>query len=300
MEHLAQLAALVESLRVVDGYQYVATSLAPTLPSDIRIIIRRRPASRLGSAIHDQYTLAMALRGSAWVVLDRHRIRLQEGQALLIHPGQQHGYEDVAPTDVFWLFCGFHQVGSAEWTSLRSQPLTMSPRFSADIGALLGDHFTGAGHGKRHTPQNDLMVALRLRLALEQLQAQAMAAPEARPDAPEASPGDTSHPLIQRVLRHVREHLPERLSISGIAAALDLSPGQLRNAFRSLSGTTIGSYIRHARLRQACILMDTTDLPLAEIGRRCGYESTFSFSRAFKDDKGIPPSTYRSTFKPVR
>jgi AraC-like DNA-binding protein len=54
------------------------------------------------------------------------------------------------------------------------------------------------------------------------------------------------------------------------------------------------------KMNHACRLMDTTELSLAEVASRCGYASIFSFSRAFKKEKGIPPSDYRAAFQRIR
>jgi transcriptional regulator GlxA family with amidase domain len=49
-------------------------------------------------------------------------------------------------------------------------------------------------------------------------------------------------------------------------------------------------YLIRARLGHAAGLLRTTDVSLAEIARRTGYESEFSFSRAFKRVFGVPPA----------
>ena len=52
-------------------------------------------------------------------------------------------------------------------------------------------------------------------------------------------------------------------------------------------------YPIRARLAPAAGLLHTTDISLAEIARRTGYESEFSFGRAFKRAFGVAPGSYR-------
>lgn len=299
MNAIDRLVGTVDSLKVLDGYQYVAGSGQPvSLPSDIRIIVRKRRASQLGTALHDQFSLVVALRTAALVQLDGHQVRLQAGEALLVMPGQVHGYLDIEDRDVHWLICGFHLAGDGVWDELRSAPVALTARMVDDLAGMLADHFLDSDRGKRRTAHSERQVALRLLLTLEQMRA--VRADSATRIDGDAGRSDVANPFVQRVVGHVRDHLADRLSIEAIARALHISPGHLRNEFHRLAGVGIGRYVRSARIRNACILLDTTDLPLAEIGRRSGYESIFSFSRAFKADKGIPPTAYRRTLKPVR
>lgn len=296
MDPVRRLLTCVQDLRVLDGYQYIAGSRQPVaLPSDIRLIIRNRPAAELGSAIHDQFTLVVALATAGQIRLDQHQVRLAPGEALLIQPGQVHSYANLSDEPVYWLFCGFHLSAEGGWSELRSTPVGLDERMVDDLLGLLRDHFFDLKHGKRHTVHSERQVALRLRLVLEQmLAARAGAATTMTAEA------DSANPFVQRVVAHVGDHLAEPLSIASVARALHVSPGHLRNEFHRLAGVGIGRYIRTARIRHACILLDTTDLPLSEVGRRCGYESLFSFSRAFKGDKGIPPTAYRQALTAVR
>jgi transcriptional regulator GlxA family with amidase domain len=41
-------------------------------------------------------------------------------------------------------------------------------------------------------------------------------------------------------------------------------------------------------------LLASTDLTVAQVARRTGYESVEAFSRAFKRSDGRPPSAYRT------
>jgi AraC-like DNA-binding protein len=301
MDHLDRLLATVDRIALLDSFQYVAATRQPVpLPSDIRIIVRKRRAAALGRAVHDQSILVVALRGHGLVEIDRCQVLLRAGEALLIPPGTVHGYADAVDADVHWLFCGFHHPDPGAWESLRATPVRMPARLADDLAGLLADHFLDTAHGKRRTPHSQRLVALRLLLALEELRAAHAAASGGLEGGARRVAPDANHAFVQRVVAHVGEHLAGRLSTAAIARALRMSPGHLRNQFHRLTGGSLGRYIRAARIRQACILLDTTDLPLAGIGNRCGYDSIFSFSRAFKADKGIPPTAYRKTLRPVR
>ena len=63
--------------------------------------------------------------------------------------------------------------------------------------------------------------------------------------------------------------------------------------FRALTGDSPIRYVTRCRLARAARQLRSTDAPLGEISLRAGYESVFSFSRAFKRAFGAPPGAYR-------
>lgn len=78
-----------------------------------------------------------------------------------------------------------------------------------------------------------------------------------------------------------------------LAAEVALSRSAFTARFHRLVGEPPMRYLTRARLAHAAGLLHTTDLGLAEIGRRTGYQSEFSFSRAFKRAFGVAPGSYR-------
>ena len=50
------------------------------------------------------------------------------------------------------------------------------------------------------------------------------------------------------------------------------------------------------QLEQARImLLKNPDIPIVEVGNKCGFEDHSSFTRTFSNYFGMPPSDYRTT-----
>ena len=51
------------------------------------------------------------------------------------------------------------------------------------------------------------------------------------------------------------------------------------------------------RIRNAQVLLETTDGTVSEIARIVGYENPMYFSRIFRKEKGMSPLKYRKSFR---
>jgi two-component system response regulator YesN len=58
--------------------------------------------------------------------------------------------------------------------------------------------------------------------------------------------------------------------------------------------------MKNRRLQEAENMLLCTDLSIAEIGDRVGWEDQFYFSRTFKKNTGLSPGDFRRQFKKGR
>ncbi|MDF2926497.1 MAG: AraC family transcriptional regulator [Paenibacillaceae bacterium] len=78
-----------------------------------------------------------------------------------------------------------------------------------------------------------------------------------------------------------------------LAKELHLSKFYVSKIFREETGTSITQYIAARRMKQACILLNSTSLSLEEIGRKIGLSNTSYFCQLFKKTFGLTPNRYR-------
>jgi AraC-like DNA-binding protein len=82
-------------------------------------------------------------------------------------------------------------------------------------------------------------------------------------------------------------------SLDSVARAVGMSRSALAARFRELVGEAPRQYLIRWRLYLASVLLRDTDLGIAEIAARVGYESEASLTKAFTQRMGTPPGTYR-------
>ncbi len=83
------------------------------------------------------------------------------------------------------------------------------------------------------------------------------------------------------------------LSVEEVAAAVQVSPSQLRRLFRARCGESPCRYLSELRLSRAAQLLTGGDVTVAETAIQCGFSDARYFTRVFKQRYGVPPSRFR-------
>lgn len=101
--------------------------------------------------------------------------------------------------------------------------------------------------------------------------------------------GSLAH-RVQQILLH---NLQQAYSPKKIAQALGISPSYLRHRFKAETGRSLRAYTNEVRLQLARLLLQRTDLPIAVVAQLLGFGSPFHFTRWFRRNCDVPPSTLR-------
>jgi len=94
--------------------------------------------------------------------------------------------------------------------------------------------------------------------------------------------------------RMIDERWHEKLTLETIARACGLNRDKLTRGFRIMYDCSIAEALAARRLRQAGLMLRTTDKPVSSIGYANGYLNNASFARAFGRHYGVSPSDYRA------
>ncbi len=101
------------------------------------------------------------------------------------------------------------------------------------------------------------------------------------------------NPHVYIAREYIADHLYLDLSVEDLARRLGLNRSYLSALFKKEMGLSPRDYAMSLRLEQAQKLILDTDLPLAEVAVRSGFESYSSFFRAFRNKLHIAPAVYR-------
>ena len=104
-------------------------------------------------------------------------------------------------------------------------------------------------------------------------------------------------PLVVRALALFDEDPGKRWTVEELGRELGVSRPVLGRRFVAALGVPPLRTLTRTRLGRAAELLQTTDAGLAWVADAVGYDSEFSFSRAFRRQFGLPPGHYRAQLR---
>lgn len=97
---------------------------------------------------------------------------------------------------------------------------------------------------------------------------------------------------VERVKQYMEEHPNESVNAEKLAQLAGLSPKHFAKQFKKTYGKSAREYLTDLRLSKAKRLMLRADRRLKDVAHEVGYQDEFYFSRLFKKEFGISPSSY--------
>lgn len=131
------------------------------------------------------------------------------------------------------------------------------------------------------------------------LQLAARRAPDQQPAsvgevAAELPSGSFDVVLVNGAQRILFDRLSDPPSLDELARLMGSNRRRLNEAFQSLCGQPVFSWLREERLRRAYAIVVNTDTSVTIIGDMLGYSSAANFTKAFRDRFGYSPRELRA------
>ena len=99
---------------------------------------------------------------------------------------------------------------------------------------------------------------------------------------------------LRRVLDYIHDNLGEDLTLEEMAGLAAMSATHFAKAFKKEVGQSPLQYVIAARLEMASVLLRTSELSVAEVAWRVGYQDTSRFGQHFKRKFGATPAAFRA------
>lgn len=99
--------------------------------------------------------------------------------------------------------------------------------------------------------------------------------------------------VIRQIHDQLTSHLEQRFSIESLSKQYLMNPTTLKKLFKAVYGTSIAAHIREHRMAYAAQLLRSSELSIADVAQKAGYDSQSRFSSVFKEQYHMLPKEYR-------
>jgi len=111
--------------------------------------------------------------------------------------------------------------------------------------------------------------------------------------APDVEIASESEKFLQKVMRYIEDNLNDiNLSVEGLSKHMGMSRSSLYSKMLELTGQTPVEYIRSVKLDKAAVLLEKSDMNVAQVAYSTGFATPNYFAKAFKAKFNMLPSEY--------
>lgn len=243
------------------------------------------PSKAVGPAAKGHYKVHYVHSGCGKIWINDRVIPVHKGQCFVFYPDDYVYYkaDDKDPWHYSWVaFDG----ANAEYYLKRANIKQGQILVEKCNQEILEDSFTRLLQVDMDDPVRDMKFISLLYNVLSALQVDA--------DAKETL-HNMRYPYlyVKKAIKYIQENYDKNISVTEIADYLSLERKYFSRIFKDHLNASPNSYIANYRFMKACELLESTPMNVAQIAEKVGYDNPFSFSRAFKKQKGMSPSRYR-------
>lgn len=100
--------------------------------------------------------------------------------------------------------------------------------------------------------------------------------------------------LLEKLVEYIQSnYFSSEVSACNIAAQFNISESYFSQFFKEQTGETFSDFLEKMRISRACELLTEKTMSVEDTSRLVGYNSAYTFRRAFKRVMGVLPTEYR-------
>ena len=243
---------------------------------------RCAPGHTWGPGIRDHYLIHLILSGKGTFQTGGKTWELAPGDLFFVRPNQLNTY--AADAQQPWEYCwvGFNGISAHRLASMLpfsdEQPVHHTQRPDEMRKALENIY---RARGLRMQDETAMVGYLYLFIAALMEETS-----ERRPRS------SSSSQYVLNAIKYIQFNYSHDISIDDVAKSVGVSRSHLYRVFMSNVGKSPIDYLTEYRINEACKMLRSGSLSIAEVAVSVGFFDQFYFSRVFKRAKGVPPSKY--------
>ncbi len=244
-----------------------------------------------GPGIRDHYLIHLVVSGKGIYQTNGAQYHLQAGDLFLVKPSQLNSYiaDPTDPWEYAWV--GFNGANANKLVA--QLPFSdVKPHHHSDIADTLYLSLRNMYDSRGLTCANESEMIGHLYLFMANLMKETTHA--------EPKNTNSSSQYVLNAIKFIQFNYSHDISIDDVSKSVGVSRSHLYRVFISNLGLSPIDYLTNYRVEEACNLLKTSNLSIAEIAISVGFFDQFYFSRVFKKATGVPPSKYLATLTPAQ
>ena len=241
------------------------------------------PGYQWGPGIRDHYLIHYIISGKGTYQVNGTTYDLTAGDAFLVYPNTEIIYcaDAEEPWEYAWVgFTGSDAAMILKATDFSQKtPCIFQVENGKDIERQLLHIYDARGNEFQHAVE----MAGRLYTTLA-LFIQCAHRKEAK---------NSANTYVQKSIEYISANYSYPITVEDIAAYVGLSRSHLFRSFEDVVGQSPKEYLTDFRMKQACYLLEHSDLSITAIANSVGFDNGLYFSKTFRKKHGMPPKEYR-------
>ena len=99
--------------------------------------------------------------------------------------------------------------------------------------------------------------------------------------------------VVRKIKNTLSRDIASYISLDVLSATYGINLTTMKNCFKDMYGKPLYKWYREYKFQRATDLIKNTTYPISKIANMVGYKSSSKFSKAFKTEMGVLPSSYR-------
>ncbi len=108
---------------------------------------------------------------------------------------------------------------------------------------------------------------------------------------------DATIRVVQNIKNSLSRNIASYVSLETLSLSYGINLTTLKNCFKDMYGKPLYTWYKEYKFERAKELIKNTDYPISKIANMIGYKSSSKFTKAFKKETGVLPSSLRKNKK---
>lgn len=237
-----------------------------------------------GPGIRDHYLIHYIISGEGFYQVKGSKHHLQAGDCFLVYPNTEVTYyaDEKNPWEYAWV--GF--TGSDAAIMLQATDFSKSSPviYNTPDGDILQNQLLKIYDARGSEFVHAVEMTGRLYTTLAILMHNAQKTPDA----------NTAQSYVQKSIEYISSNYSYPITVEDIASYVGLSRSHLFRSFQTVLQQSPKEYLTEFRIKQACYLLEHSELSITAIANSIGFDNSLYFSKAFHKARGMAPKEWRS------